>query len=107
NENIVANINGQKETIPLQRLIAGAHTGHLGDIDSPCYRFSRAPLPHELNYQFTVQDSGDAGDFYYLRVRQKDDQWAWSSPIFFRCHDNSDTSSAVKGTDRLSGHVAL
>ncbi len=83
NENIVANINGQKETIPLQRLIAGAHTGHLGDIDSPCYRFSRAPLPHELNYQFTVQDSGGAGDFYYLRARQKNDQWAWSSPVFF------------------------
>jgi len=81
---VVATINGQKENLPIKRLIEGARTGHLGKIDSPAYRFNRAPLPHELNYRFTFEDEGEAGDNYYLRVRQKNDQWAWSSPVFVR-----------------------
>lgn len=83
---IKAQINGKHELIPVKKLIAGARTGHLGLIDSPAYRFNRMPLPSELNWaaEFVDESGSKAGDFYYLRVRQKNDQWAWSSPVFVR-----------------------
>ena len=82
--NIQADINGQAVSIPLSRLVEGALTGHLGGIDSPAYRFHRAPLSHEYNWNLNWEDFGKAGDYYYARVRQLNDQWAWSSPIFLR-----------------------
>jgi hypothetical protein len=81
---IQATINGREVTVPVKHLIEGARTGHLGGIDSPAYRFSRAPLPHELEFAAAFEDLGDPGDQYYLRVRQKNDQWGWTSPVFVR-----------------------
>ena len=81
---IQATLNGQAESIPLRKLIEGARTGHLGGIDSPSYRFHRAPLPHEFQWNFQWEDQGDSEDNYYIRVRQTNDQWAWSSPVFLR-----------------------
>jgi len=82
--NIEATFNGRTASIPLRKLIAGARTGHLGGIDSPCYRFHRAPLFHEFHWNFSWLDHGKTEDNYYIRVRQRNDQWAWSSPIFIR-----------------------
>ncbi len=79
---VEATLNNHCVSIPLRRLIDGARTGHLGGIDSPAYRFSRAPLPHEFIWNETLEDTGEGGDVYYVRVRQKNDQWAWSSPVF-------------------------
>ncbi|MGD9001596.1 MAG: DUF3604 domain-containing protein [Anaerolineae bacterium] len=77
-------INGRRIDIPLARLLAGARAGRLGQIASAAYRFHRAPRRWEFDWrgQFeeVVQEAG-AGDVYYLRVRQMNDQWAWSSPI--------------------------
>lgn len=81
---VEANLNGHCYSIPLSRLIEGARTGHLGGIDSPAFRLHRAPLPHEFNWAFDWQDSGGSEDNYYVRVRQMNDQWAWSSPVFLR-----------------------
>ena len=81
---VFAIINGQQVEMPLSRLVEGARTGHLGGIDSPAYRFHRAPLPHEFNWSCQWSDRGEAGDVYYVRVRQLNDQWAWSSPVFLR-----------------------
>lgn len=82
---VQAEINGQSVSMPLSRLIEGARTGHLGGIDSPAYRFHRAPLPHEFDWNIQWNnDVAAPGDTYYVRVRQLNDQWAWSSPIFFR-----------------------
>ena len=36
---IIADLNGKPERIPLARLIDGAYSGRLGEIDSPAYRF--------------------------------------------------------------------
>lgn len=82
--NIQAMINGQSVSMPIEHLIKGARTGHLGGIDSPAYRFHRAPLTHEFDWNFRWDDNGKIGDSYYVRVRQLNDQWAWSSPIFLR-----------------------
>lgn len=66
----------------LRRLAIEVHAG--GAIDSPAYRFHRAPLPWEFEWTLALDDAGSGPDVYYVRVRQKNDQWAWSSPVFLR-----------------------
>jgi hypothetical protein len=77
-------INDRSLDIPLTRLLEGARAGRLGKIASPAYRFHRAPRRWEFDWQGQLEDDarqGGAADVYYLRVRQVNDQWAWSSPI--------------------------
>jgi hypothetical protein len=81
---VEATLNGHIARFPLRDLIAGARTGHLGGIDSPAFRFHRAPQFHEFHWNFNWTDQADGEDNYYLRVRQRNDQWAWSSPVFLR-----------------------
>ena len=53
--------------------------------DSPAYRFHRAPLKNEWAWSGSwLDEEPRPGDFYYLRVRQTNDQWAWASPVFAR-----------------------
>ena len=79
---VQAAINGRKVDIPLLRLLAGAFSGYIGGMVSPAWRFHRAPREHELKWQVGMEDWDPEPSFYYVRVRQKNDQWAWSSPIF-------------------------
>jgi hypothetical protein len=90
NTAIKARINDKTEVVPLKRLLKGSYTGRLSLIGSPSYKFNRAPLPSEFNWSLNFQDKDtsryfDIGhSFYYVRVRQQNDQWAWSSPIFIK-----------------------
>lgn len=87
NAEVRAQINDQRISLPLQRLLVGACSGHMGGSGLPAWRLDRAPAEWEYNWQLNfddVQSSSDARDVYYIRVRQKNDQWAWSSPIFVR-----------------------
>jgi len=81
---VKSNINGQQINMPLNRLIQGARTGRLRKIGSAGYRFNRSPQQWEFDWkcQFTdtIKEYREK-DIYYVRVRQKNDQWAWSSPI--------------------------
>jgi len=77
-------LNGKRVEWPVEALMAGARTGHLGDIDSAAWRFHRAPLEHEWHWCGQWTDEGDQDASYYLRVRQRNDQWAWTSPVFLR-----------------------
>jgi hypothetical protein len=79
---VEAEINGQRISYPLRALLQGARTGRLGKIASPAYRFHRAPPRWEFDWRFNLEDAGEPGDVYYVRVRQVNDQWAWSSPIW-------------------------
>jgi hypothetical protein len=79
---VEAEINGRRVAYPLSVLLEGARAGRLGKIASPAYRFHRAPRPWELDWRFALEDEGKPGDVYYVRVRQLNDQWAWSSPIW-------------------------
>ncbi|MCU0521591.1 MAG: DUF3604 domain-containing protein [Anaerolineae bacterium] len=82
-----ADLNGRRERYALRELLEGARSGRLGEIDSPCYRFHRAPLWRELEWAGAFRDAvsgADGDDSYYLRVRQANDQWAWSSPVWIR-----------------------
>jgi hypothetical protein len=91
---IRAVINGQRVVHPLRRLLDGARAGRLGPIGTASYRFHRAPRWWELDWRGSLEDQGEAAapagtpawpaerDVYYLRVRQVNGQWAWSSPIW-------------------------
>ncbi len=85
---VQAVINGRTVNWPIIALIAGARTGHLGDIDSPAWRFHRAPREHQWNWSGDWQDTGDGDACYYLRVRQRNDQWAWTSPVFLHANEH-------------------
>ncbi len=82
---VYAILNGQKIEWPLQDVLEGARSNLMDGLGSSGWRINQAALPHELNTQIDFTDpSGENGDHYYVRVRQKNDQWAWSSPIFCR-----------------------
>lgn len=77
-------LNRQKFEFSIRELMEGARTGHLGGIDSPAFRLHRLPLEQEWKWNLDFTDSKESEhDQYYVRVRQLNDQWAWSSPIFF------------------------
>ena len=80
---VTAVLNGQPLRFPLSELMKGAQSGRIGEMESPSYRLARVPAPEELAWRCRVEDTGDseADDVYWVRVRQKNNQWAWSSPI--------------------------
>ena len=83
-----ARVNGVSSTARVERLLAGGKSGHLRhEIDSPAWLFHRAPREQELLWNLDLEDFSptlEAGDFVYVRVRQKNNQWAWGSPVFCR-----------------------
>jgi len=81
---VVANVNGRELVHSLAELRQGPRAGYLGGFVSEAFQLSRAVPESEYRWSWQVHDRGkaDGGDFYYLRVRQKNDQWAWSSPIW-------------------------
>ncbi len=83
---VYAVLNGQHLDWPLELLIEGARSGLINGMESNAWRINRAPLPDEMNYRLEFDDTADIDESasYYARVRQKNDHWAWSSPIFFR-----------------------
>jgi hypothetical protein len=81
---VYAVINGKTWEWPLTTLIEGARSDLTEGIESPAIRIHRAPLPEELSWKCLLEEDSQDGDFYYVRVRQKNEQWAWSSPIFVR-----------------------
>ncbi|MCD6508425.1 DUF3604 domain-containing protein [Candidatus Poribacteria bacterium] len=82
---IVAELNGKRVEYTLRELIEGGRAGFLGGFVTAAYRLHRAPMPEEYEWHITFQDvvvRSQGYDFYYVRVRQRNDQWAWSSPIW-------------------------
>jgi hypothetical protein len=81
---IQGRINGQDVEVSLSDLIKGPSTGYLGGFLTPAYSFQRAvPRPeYTCNINFCHLTGAQARDWYYVRVRQLNGQWAWSSPIW-------------------------
>ncbi|MGH2557528.1 MAG: DUF3604 domain-containing protein [Thermomicrobiales bacterium] len=77
-------INDQPVALTLADLTEGARAGYLGGFLSPAYRFHRAAAHVEYTREATFrhQPDGPGRDWYALRVRQQNGQWAWSSPIW-------------------------
>jgi len=82
---VFAEFGDRREEWPLEALLQGARSGRLRDIASPAWRFHRAPLPGQWKWRGAWTDESRREEAsYYLRVRQRNDQWAWSSPVFLR-----------------------
>jgi hypothetical protein len=82
---VVTALNGRNIVVPLRRLLQGSQAAQLGKMGSAAYRLHRAVPANEYRWQFSLEDEpsgADRADCYYVRVRQQDDQWAWSSPIW-------------------------
>jgi hypothetical protein len=81
---LVAEVNGQRMEFPLAELIEGAQTANLGGFVSPAICFHRAipEAEYSRRFAFVHRGSGRQRDWYYVRVRQRNDQWAWTSPIW-------------------------
>jgi hypothetical protein len=81
---LAATINGQQIGLPLSSLLEGPHAGYLGGFLTPAFTFHRV-VPQSArtgSYSFVDVRDEAARDWYYVRVCQKNDQWAWSSPIW-------------------------
>ena len=95
-------INGRQVNIPLVNLIEGAKADRLAKNGSAGYRFHRVPETWEFNWHCqltdTVTNPEPGGDTYYVRVRQKNDQWAWSSPILVQ--DKQSTTERLNKYDK-------
>lgn len=77
-------VNGKTEEATIGELLQGARSGYLGGFLTPAYWFHRA-APRARYYcqmKFDTAVSGAGRDWYYVRVRQKNNQYAWSSPIW-------------------------
>lgn len=83
---VYADLNGVRAEHSLEDLMNGARSGSLDHTDAPSWRFNRAPSPEEWRWKgaWIDEDQSDSESSYYLRVRQSNDQWAWSSPVFLR-----------------------
>jgi hypothetical protein len=81
---LVGEVNDQRVEVRLADLRHGPRAGMLDGFVSPAWQLSRAVPEAEYAWRWTWQETdADGGpDHYYVRVRQKNDQWAWSSPVF-------------------------
>lgn len=61
---------------------AGASVAYSAGLESPALVVGRAVHEDELELDLALTDEGTAEDWYYVRVRQTNDQWAWSSPTW-------------------------
>jgi hypothetical protein len=88
NTRIVATVNGKRYTQPLCELWRGACTFNLGGFVSPAFCFHRATPRQETSHRHAFLhhrlpgDARQQPDWYYVRVRARNNQWAWSSPIW-------------------------
>ena len=81
-----ATINGAEVCHTIGDLLAGPIAGATAGFLSPWYVFDRAEPAEGLNLDWSLEDAGSGApeDWYYVRVRQRNDQYAWSSPTWVR-----------------------
>jgi hypothetical protein len=81
---ISGSINDQPVDLPLAELVHGPRAFYLGDFLTPAYCFQRAVPQSAFSNRFTFVHNQvtEERDYYYVRVRQRNGQWAWSSPIW-------------------------
>ena len=81
---IIAIINNKTYHLTLADLKDGTQTYYLDGFVSPAICFHRAVPEKEYthHFEFSHQIKSPQRDWYYIRVRQKNNQWAWSSPIW-------------------------
>ena len=82
---IVANINGREFSHTLSELLEGTRSHFMRGWLTEAVSFHRAVPESGFLVDFDLEDHATRDeDYYFLRVRQTDHQWAWSSPIWVR-----------------------
>jgi hypothetical protein len=84
NGRITAAFNGRTFSHSLDELLEGSRSHFMRGWLSEAIRFNRAAVPEAFCLETTLRDDAPERetDYYYLRVRQRDGQWAWSSPVW-------------------------
>ena len=84
NTRIAGTINGQAVEVAVRELLKRPQAFYLGTFLTPACYFNRAIPAAESTCHFTLnhEGEGEQRDWYYVRVRQHNGQWAWSSPIW-------------------------
>ena len=81
---LVAEFNGHRYEHTIAELLEGARAHFLRGWLSEAVQFERAQpeaafcVGHRMVDDKAQRDT----DYYYVRVRQRDGQWGWSSPIW-------------------------
>jgi hypothetical protein len=83
---IRARVNGRLYKHTLAEVFEGARSHFLRGWLSEAISFHRAIPESGFLFESTVTDSKPENetDYYYVRVRERNHQWAWSSPIWVR-----------------------
>lgn len=81
---ICATVNGLDVRLPLADLELGSRSFYTSGFVSPSFVFQRALPEAEYRRQFSLthESAGGEREWYYARVRLRNGQWAWSSPIW-------------------------
>lgn len=81
---LIARVNGEELRYNVAELLRGPRVSYLGGFLTGAFVFDRAEPSSSLDLNFSVEDAGSGADedWYYVRVRQHNDQYAWSSPIW-------------------------
>jgi hypothetical protein len=79
-----ASVNGQDVEVSLDELCSGARSFYTAGFVSPALCFHRAVPASDDERQFTFLHRHQSAqrDWYTVRVKQRNNQWAWSSPIW-------------------------
>ncbi|MEG1622527.1 MAG: Tat pathway signal sequence [Alistipes sp.] len=81
---VTAEFNGQAFTYTLEELLQGSKAHFMRGWLSEAIQFNRAAPEQAFTIgHFMEDDQAEKDtDYYYVRVRQRDGQWAWTSPIW-------------------------
>ncbi len=81
---IVAEVNGVRAEHEIGELRRGGRVGYVGGFVAGAFAFGRAVPDALLTASLDITDTRDGfeRDWYTARVRQVNDQWAWSSPTW-------------------------
>lgn len=81
---LVAEFNGQRYEHTIEELLEGARAHFLRGWLSEAIQFERAQPEAAfcVGHRMVDTEPQRDTDYYYVRVRQRDGQWGWSSPIW-------------------------
>lgn len=82
---LVGKMNGVPFSYALADLHQGSQSAYLGGFLTGAARLHRFMPEQEYSWrtEFSDESEHSENDFYYVRVSQKNQQWAWSSPVKF------------------------
>lgn len=82
--NLTADFNGKRFTHSIGELLQGSKAHFMIGWLSEAVAFNRAIPESAFQVEHYMEDTVAERevDYYYVRVRQKNQQWAWSSPIW-------------------------